>query len=289
MARPARLAALFTLPLLGLGSLLGPHRAAPVLPDCPGATARPTHAPESGPPATTRPGTACRALPTAVRDGAPSTPATTPRAEETTGYRHLGALTDDAYAAVGGGLTVRDPGVRAGTHDFLATRFLARGDVGGRTKWLETGWSENGWRDRAQHVYTYDTTTMKWSFYDQYELRPGDRVYLALQSGAAAQGGTTWNAWLWWNDRWNLLAAPVLPFGAVTQMEEYVEVYVDPSHAGSYPVPAIDVDDVTVQAKPGDGFTPWREPGVPTTESARYDGYCVDWRTRWSDWSARSC
>jgi hypothetical protein len=130
---------------------------------------------------------------------------------------------------------------------------------------------------------------MRWSFYDQYEVRPGDRIYLALQAGAAAKGGTTWNAWLWWDDRWNLLAAPVLPFGPRTRMEEYVEVYVDPAQGGGYPVPAVDVDDVTVQPRPGDGFTPWRDPAVPTTESAPYDGYCVDWRTRWSDWAARTC
>ncbi|GAA4199973.1 hypothetical protein [Actinocatenispora rupis] len=284
-----RTAALFTLPLLGLGWLVGAHPTAPALPDCPAHAARPDRAPESGPPTGPHPGNACRAVPTEVRDGAPSTPAVSPPTEDATGYRHLGAMTDGTYSAVTGGLTVRDPGVRQGTHDFLATRFMARGDVSGSTRWLEAGWSENGWKDGAQHVYTYDTTTMTWSWYGQYEIHDGDRIHLALGSGATGRDGTTWRAWLWWGDRWNLLAAPTLPFGPRTQIEQYVEVYVDPARGGSYPVPAVDVDDVTVQPRPGDGFTPWRDPAVPTTTSPPYYGYCVDWRIRWSDWSARSC
>ncbi len=69
---------------------------------------------------------------------------------------------------------------------------------GGSIAWLEAGWAETGWAGPGrQHIYTYNTNTKTWQFYDQYVLRPGDRVWLDLHSDADGVwqapgcGGTT--------------------------------------------------------------------------------------------------
>jgi hypothetical protein len=209
--------------------------------------------------------------------------------EDATGYRHLGATTDDGYAGVTGALTVTDPGVRHGTDDFVAVRFMALGAAGGKAKWLEAGWTEDGWRDNAQHLYTYDTDHMDWSYYDQYPIRAGDTVHLALESGGAASGGTVWRALLWWDDRWNQLVSVTLPIGSTARIEQYVEVYADPSRGGDIRLPRTDVGDVQVETAAGGPFTAWRDPAVPTSESAPYTGYCVSWLTRHDTWYAASC
>ena len=53
------------------------------------------------------------------------------------GYHHLGATTDGGWSGVLGRLTVDDPGVRAGTFDFVATRFMAKASTATGVKWLE--------------------------------------------------------------------------------------------------------------------------------------------------------
>jgi len=236
---------------------------------------------------------ACRAAPTRVRHRARTVPAT-PHAgrpgEDDPGYRHLGAYTRDEQAAVGATLTVRDTGVRRRTDDFVATRLMARADTAGGTRWIEVGWTEDGWLDdNAQHVYTYDSSTGDWSYYDQFPVRDGDRIPVVIQSGPARHGGTEWRAYLWWDRRWQLLAAPTLPFGPRAQVEQYVEVYVDPRRGGRYPVPAVTVSGVVVGRDPGGDAVPWREPEVATVTSPGYRGYCVDWRGRYDDWSAGTC
>ena len=204
------------------------------------------------------------------------------------GYHHLGATTDGGWSGVLGRLTVDDPGVRAGTFDFVATRFMAKASTATGVKWLEAGWAETGWSgDGAQRIYTFDTNTGKWTFYDQYPVKPGDQVWIEI--AAAAPGpDPTWNAWLWWHDAWHLLTSQQLPISEHATIEEYVEVYVDPLHGGSIDVPAVQVDNVSLKPEPRAPLTPWTG-DVPTSPGAGADGYCLDFAVPYDTWHAGSC
>lgn len=204
------------------------------------------------------------------------------------GYHHLGATTDGTWSGVLGRLTVRDPGVRAGTFDFVATRFMAKATTESGVKWLEAGWAETGWAgDGAQRIYTFDTNTAKWTFYDQYPVKPGDQVWIEI---AASGPGTdpVWNAWLWWHDAWHLLTSQALPITDHATIEEYVEVYVDPAHPGSIDVPAVQVDNVGLKPEPKEPPQPWTAQ-VATSPGEGADGYCLDFPVPYDTWQARSC
>jgi len=276
------LARLLVLLLVGPPPVVPPGTLAP----CPAHPAPSTRAPDAAPT-----GAGCRATPTEAE----SAPSTGSRAapdggvEDATGYRHLGAVTGDGYAGVTGGLGVSDPGVRSGTNDFVAVRFMAVGSSGGKGTWLEAGWTEDGWQDAAQHVYTYNTNQMSWSYYDQYPIKPGDTVWFALQSAGTDGSGAVWRAWLWWGDRWNLLAEQTLPIGTRTPIEQYVEVYTDPARGRGYPLPRTDVEQVRVEPGAGQPYVDWRPPDVATDVSPNYPGYCVDWLTQYTTWYARTC
>jgi hypothetical protein len=181
---------------------------------------------------------------------------------------------------------VRHTGVRNGSEDFVATRFMARGDVGGQTKWLEVGWSEAGWQSGGPRLYTYDTNRNQWTYYSQYPLTDGMTIWLALGSGGTGRAGSDWDAWLWWNARWNLLTDQQLPIPASTNLEQFVEVYDDPQRAGGFAVPPIDVDEVRL-TQGGNNFQPWQD-GVDTQSAPADAGYCLDWRTRYDTWTAGS-
>jgi len=203
------------------------------------------------------------------------------------GYHHLGATTADDWSGVTGRLTVSDPGVRPGTFDFVAARFMARNQAG--TAWLEAGWSENGWlRDGRQRIYTYDTASRRWTFFDEYPTRPGDQVWIYLESGASSGDRVPWRAWLWWQSQWRLLAETELPIGPAATVEQYVEVYVDPAKGGTLPLPPSSFDNV--QLRDADGaFRYWREDGVPTGVGESASTYCLGWITRFDTWSAETC
>jgi hypothetical protein len=208
------------------------------------------------------------------------------------GYHHLGATSAGGWTGVLGRLTVRDPGVRAGTYDFVAARFMAKRESGGRIAWLEAGWAETGWSGEGrQRIYTYDTTRNTWTFHDQYRVRDGDQVWVHLHADPA---GSTWRAWLWWGDGWRLLAAVDLPLGPTAQVEQYVEVHVDSRRGGGrpevdgFPVPPVAVDNVHVRAGPDGALRRWG-PDVPTTPGPERGRYCVDWRQRFDTWTAGDC
>ncbi|GAA4438722.1 hypothetical protein GCM10023170_009410 [Phytohabitans houttuyneae] len=196
-------------------------------------------------------------------------------------YHHLGAGTVGDWTGVVGRLTVRDPAVRAGTHDFVATRFMAKRESGGRTAWLEAGWAETGWSGGGrQRVYTYDTDRRAWTFYNQYELTDGDNIWISVHT---TRDGV-WEAWLWWRDGWHLLTS--LRLGASrAQLEQYVEVHVDGD--GKVAVPRIAVDNV--QVRDGDAVRYWREADVRTASGGGSGGYCLDWATRFDTWTAGTC
>lgn len=202
----------------------------------------------------------------------------------TPGYHHLGATTADGWSGILGRVTVRDPGVRPATHDFVATRFLAKRTTDRGLAWLEAGWAETGWAGGGrQRIYTYDTNRRTWQFYDQYPVRDGDQVWLYL----TARDDRHWQAWLWWGDAWRLLASQELPLTGRAQLEQYVEVYIDPHRGGDYPVPPVAVDNVQIRS--GDGWRYWREPRVPTLAGSSAGAFCLDWQTHYDTWTAGTC
>jgi hypothetical protein len=293
MLRPARYTAVatalavllvgFTAPSTAGGALPTP---ADQLPPCPPG------GPGAGSPAVAPPTvpsiahpTACRARATRVEPvGAGRLP--TPRP----GYHHLGATTAGEWSGILGRLTVRDPGLRGGSFDFVAARFMAkRGLADGRLAWLEVGWAETGWSgDGAQRVYTFDSEAMSWVFYEEYALRDGDQIWVYLHSGAEGER-TVWQAWLWWGERWRLLAARELPMGGHAQLEQYVEVYQDPDRTGPpVSVPPIGVDNVGVAA-PGRPPVSWRAETVATLAPTPAGDYCLEWVVHYDTWSAGDC
>ncbi|HEX8343887.1 MAG TPA: hypothetical protein VF657_03975 [Actinoplanes sp.] len=207
------------------------------------------------------------------------------------GYTHLGAGTAREWGGVSGRIAVTNGTVRRNTYDFVAGRFMVKQDQGeGRIAWLEAGWAETGWSGAGrQRIYTYDTNTRGWRFHDQYDLRPGDRIWLDLRAG----GDGTWQAWLWWDDRWNLLSSERLPLGRTAHVEQYVELYVDPRKPARVTVPPVTVDNVRLLPAGSNGGRFWREDVDTVTGDddarERRGPFCLDWITRFDTWSAGNC
>jgi hypothetical protein len=206
------------------------------------------------------------------------------------GYHHLGAGTAGEWAGVSGRISVVDGAIRPHTYDFVAGRFMVKRDMGGGSiAWLEAGWAETGWAGAGrQHIYTFNTNTKAWQFYDQYAIRPGDRVWLDLHTDA----DQVWQAWLWWNNRWNLLTAQKLPIGDRAFVEQYVEVYADPRRGARIGIPRITVDNVQVRPANGGGPRFWRDDVSTLAADAtqqRAGSFCLDWVTRYDTWTAGDC
>jgi hypothetical protein len=207
------------------------------------------------------------------------------------GYTHLGAGTADEWAGVSGRIAVTDSAVRRNTYDFVASRFMAKQPrADGGVEWLEAGWAETGWSGAGrQRIYTFDTNTWSWRFHDQYVLRPGDRIWLDLRAGTDG----SWNAWLWWDNRWNLLASERLPLGRTAQIEQYVELHVDPRKPARVTVPPVTVDNVRL-LDDGDARM-WRNDVDTLTDDDEPQGrgagggLCLNWITRYDTWSAGNC
>lgn len=250
------------------------------LPACPAGAPESTTAPVTLP--TLDDPTACRARPTLVEPAATSG---LPVPRPSNGYHHLGVTTVDEWAGVLGRLTVRDPAVRGDSYDFVAARFMAkRGTGNGRVAWLETGWAETGWSGRgAQRIYTFDSEAMSWVFFDDYRIGDGDQVWVYLHGGQAA-----WRAWLWWGERWQLLAAPELPLGGSALLEQYVEVH-QSKDGPAISVPPVRVDKVRVRATADGPLESWRREHVPTVPPLVAADYCLEWETQYDAWSAGDC
>jgi hypothetical protein len=250
------------------------------LPACPADARESTTAPAALP--TLDDPAACRARPSRVEPAA-TTGLPVPRPGSS--YHHLGATTVDEWGGVLGRLTVRDPAVRRGSHDFVAARFMAKRATGdGRVAWLEAGWAEAGWSGRgAQRIYTFDSEAMSWVFFDDYRIGDGDQVWIYLHGEPRA-----WQAWLWWGERWQLLASPELPLGRGALLEQYLEVHRSrPGRALS--VPPVVVDNVWVRAASDGRLERWRAERVPTVAAPVATDYCLDWQSRYDTWSAGDC
>ncbi|WP_245908227.1 hypothetical protein [Pseudosporangium ferrugineum] len=206
------------------------------------------------------------------------------------GYHHLGAGTGGEWSGVTGRIQVVDGTVRRNTYDFVAGRFMVKRDLGGgEIAWLEAGWAETGWAGQGrQHIYTFNTNTKTWQFYDQYRLRPGDRLWVDLHT----DGDGVWQAWLWWDNRWNLLTAQKLPLGSGAYVEQYVEVHVDAGRPARLRVPPATVDNVQLRPPGGGPAQFWREDVATLTGDPapqRAGGFCLDWITHYDTWSAGDC
>ena len=232
---------------------------------------------------------ACQARGTVLESGAPldriREVATTP-----SGYHHLGAGTGGEWGGVSGRIGVVDGAVRRNTYDFVAARFMVKRDLGaGSIAWLEAGWAETGWAGAGrQQVYTFNTNTKTWQFYEQYRLKPGDKVWVDLHTDA----NNVWQAWLWWNNRWNLLTAQHLPVGSRAFVEQYVEVHVDASRPSRLVVPPVTVDNVQLRPPGGGATRYWRDDvdtQVGDQTRQRAGGFCLNWVTRYDTWTAGDC
>ncbi len=202
-----------------------------------------------------------------------------------TGYHHLGATTVGTWSGVLGRMSVTAPGVRDGTYDFVASRFMVKADTADGTRWLEAGWAQTGWSGRGrQRVYTFDTNSNRWIFYDQYPLKPGDRIEIQI----TAHHGV-WVARLLWHGAWWELTSQVLPFGEHALVEQYVEVYVDPRRGGRVAVPPVHVDGVQLEPEPGAAMRSWQPSTVPTDASTSDGQYCLAWHGGYDTWAAGSC
>ncbi|MEV6600423.1 hypothetical protein AB0M36_26775 [Actinoplanes sp. NPDC051346] len=206
------------------------------------------------------------------------------------GYHHLGAGTGGEWSGVTGRVGIVDGAIRRNTYDFVAGRFMVKRDLGGgNIAWLEAGWAETGWAGQGrQHIYTFNTNTKTWQFYDQYRLKPGDKVWLDLHTDA----DNVWQAWLWWNNRWNLLTAQKLPIGSSAYVEQYVEVHVDSGRPARLRVPAVTVDNVQLRPAGGGQGRFWREDVDTLTgdmAQQRGGGFCLDWITHYDTWTAGDC
>lgn len=275
---PATLAALLLVP----GS---PASAIAGLPPCPVTDQAPTTAPGG-----TSTAGACRATGPTTDSGTglsrPAESGVTPA-----GYHHLGANTAGEWSGVSGRFSVVNGSIRTRSYDFVAGRFMAKRNLGGGViSWLEAGWATTGWAGSGRpHIYTFNTNTSTWQFYDQYVLRPGDRIWLNIQS----ETDGTWTAWLWWGDRWNLLTAQRLPLGATASIEQYVEVHVDSGRPARVDVPTVTVDNV--QLKAADGSRRYWGGDVPTVtgtepgQAQRNGGFCLTWLHPYDTWTAGDC
>jgi hypothetical protein len=269
-------------------AVAGPAVSSPAqrLPACaPGSAST---RPPSGPAGMTAAG-ACRAG-TARTPESSISPQTLREATTPSGYHHLGAGTSGEWGGVSGRISVVDGSVRPGTYDFVAGRFMVKRDMGGgKIAWLEAGWAETGWAGAGrQHIYTFNTNTQTWQFYDQYALKPGDKVWLDLHT----DGGGVWQAWLWWNNTWNLLTAQQLPIGPSAYIEQYVEVHVDAGRPARVDVPPVTVDNVQLRPPGGGAERYWRDDVatlVGDMAIQRTGGFCLNWVNRYDTWTAGDC
>ncbi|HEX7169037.1 MAG TPA: PKD domain-containing protein [Acidimicrobiales bacterium] len=202
------------------------------------------------------------------------------------GYNWLGGQTNN-YGSVGiyGALNVVDPASPHTSTDFLAHRIMVKSCDSSR--WLEIGWAEVGWRANAQYIYSFNTVTNTWMFFDQYPIASGSRIWVAL----VHVGNNVWEAQLFWNGAWQTLVSVNPGSGIGCGNEQYVEPY---KPTTNFNFPTITTGDGTSGgmkiARPSDAAWLTWNTSIPTLENnASSDGYYnTTWNTKYYAWQVRS-
>ena len=138
------------------------------------------------------------------------------------GQSVVGTQKSDGYGVSDGifaALNVVDPKVPHPSNDFLSQRILVKNCTD--TSWLEIGWAEVGWRDDRQYIYTHDSVSNQFTFYDQFPISPGSRPYFELFDNVG--GNTTFDAMVHWNGQWQTLKRVNLGSNAGCGVEHFVQ------------------------------------------------------------------
>jgi hypothetical protein len=148
-----------------------------------------------------------------------------------------------------------------------------------RTSWIQVGWSEVSWKPDTQYVTEYDTEHNAWRFYNQYPLIVGHSYYFAI----SYQGSGSWASWIWWNNRWNLLAQANIQLQSDERTGEFCEVCTSTNNW--FNVPTTTFHSTSLLA--GNRWNLW----TAQQSTAMYDSdvpYAVYWRAQYSDWCMNS-
>jgi hypothetical protein len=73
--------------------------------------------------------------------------------------------------------------------------------------WFEAGWGEMSFENNHPYVYTFSSVDQRgWQIYS-YAIEAGDRPYFWLYfNGCNVHELCDYDAWMWWNGKWNYLA-----------------------------------------------------------------------------------
>ena len=203
-----------------------------------------------------------------------------------TGNHHNGAQTSARYDGAYAWIETPNPGVRANTNDFIASRILLKKDSAG-SQWIEVGWAEVGWHGLVngvpeQFVYVYDTVHRAWHFYDALCVGTGCHVDVRAHPSTNCDIGDpscVWNAQIWNHSLgvWEQLHAVTLPMDRA-YVEEFTEVSIDPNNPTSTHLQVDldfnDLDWFLTQRKFADGT--WRDWDSNTSKQA-VAPYCIEW------------
>ena len=198
-----------------------------------------------------------------------SDPATTPVRRHGLAATPLGANTGGEWSGVSGRISAHGS-ILPPPYDFVAGGSWSSGTWAAGTSpgWRRLGGNRLG--RRRPSTSTRSTPTPR-----PGSSRPvraaGDKVWLDLHSDSDG----VWGAWLWWNNRWNLLTAQKLPIGTA-YVEQYVEVHVDASRPTRVDVPAVHRGQRAATAR----GARCRRSGSNRPAAAQRRASCLTWLTR---------
>jgi len=95
-------------------------------------------------------------------------------------------------------LQVTNPDVPSGDYIFYSGITFCDSEA---TRYIIVGWAEIGWQDGKQYVFEYDTKNRTLNIFEEYAISEGQWIRVGINY----QWDTTWAAWIYWNDRWELL------------------------------------------------------------------------------------
>jgi hypothetical protein len=144
-----------------------------------------------------------------------------------------------------------------------------------RTKWIQVGWSEVSWKPDAQYVTEYDTEHNYWHFFYQYPLIVGHSYYFAIST----LGSGSWESWIWWNNRWNLLAQANIQLQSAERTGEFCEVCTSTNNWFNVPTTTFHSTCLLT----GNRWSLWTAQQSTTLYGSNVP-YAVYWSTQYSNW-----